>query len=237
MFTPGPSTRPLDGIRLEKLLRLVHKGSAALTATRGLPLRCKLIRENAAGNTRLEKGPMPIRGITIPLEIILPHARKAHIDIGRNPERWTDYEVAELRGKCGPNFGAVPLEDIKAQCCDLRKKALLPRLTNSKNRGAAKRQEEPPWYQRYLLTPYWKAFRLKVLAHWDYRCTICDGDHEHHLEVHHRTYDRCGTPDRPGTEKLTDCCVLCRRCHKLFHRHMNRDEKCRKAEGLFAAVI
>jgi hypothetical protein len=62
-------------------------------------------------------------------------------------------------------------------------------------------------YKIYLLSKHWQQWRLEVLAFWEHRCALCYS--RENVEVHHRTYERL------GNERLTDCIVLCARCHKL----------------------
>jgi 5-methylcytosine-specific restriction endonuclease McrA len=62
-------------------------------------------------------------------------------------------------------------------------------------------------YAAYLKTELWQARRKYFLDFWDGRCALCNSAED--VQVHHRTYERL------GTEALTDCLVLCDRCHTL----------------------
>ena len=64
-------------------------------------------------------------------------------------------------------------------------------------------------YQRYLLTPKWRATAKKAIKRAHGRCQVCGNLYR--LEVHHNTYRNI------GREKPEDLCVLCARCHALFH--------------------
>ena len=75
-----------------------------------------------------------------------------------------------------------------------------------------------PEYQRYLLSPTWRAFREEMLWARDFTCERCgtrcppkklaDGKR---LEVHHLTYERL------GFELPSDVQVLCSVCHSETH--------------------
>jgi hypothetical protein len=62
-------------------------------------------------------------------------------------------------------------------------------------------------YKEYLRSQHWSERRLDFLRFWGYRCCLCNSRRD--VEVHHRTYERI------GREELTDCVVLCERCHEL----------------------
>lgn len=67
-------------------------------------------------------------------------------------------------------------------------------------------------YKEYLRTPHWKRKREEKLRAAGYRCQVCNRGGRT-LEVHHRTYDRC------GEELDQDLTVLCRSCHTNFHKN------------------
>lgn len=66
-------------------------------------------------------------------------------------------------------------------------------------------------YQEYLKTDYWKAVSDAVKKRADYRCQLCNSQHD--LCAHHRTYERRGRE----LDSLSDLTCLCRRCHEIFH--------------------
>lgn len=66
-------------------------------------------------------------------------------------------------------------------------------------------------YQDYLKTDYWKAVSDAVKKRADYRCQLCNSQHD--LCAHHRTYEHRGRE----LEHLSDLTCLCRRCHEIFH--------------------
>lgn len=68
-------------------------------------------------------------------------------------------------------------------------------------------------YKDYLQTNHWKQFRLVILKFWDNKCCLCHASTEYKdiLDVHHRNYNNL------GRELITDCIVLCRKCHEHHH--------------------
>lgn len=70
------------------------------------------------------------------------------------------------------------------------------------------------WYARYLKSPAWREKRMQALKRADGRCQVCN--RADNLDVHHRTYERV------GAEQNGDLTVLCRDCHKTFHKTKNR---------------
>jgi 5-methylcytosine-specific restriction endonuclease McrA len=65
-------------------------------------------------------------------------------------------------------------------------------------------------YTEYLQSPQWQARREMTIAAYDGRCALCYADGP--LDVHHRTYDRC------GHELPSDLVALCYACHEWYHR-------------------
>ncbi len=68
-------------------------------------------------------------------------------------------------------------------------------------------------YQTYIESPEWRERAKDATARAAYKCQVCSSMHK--LNVHHNTYDRL------GKELPTDLCVLCTRCHELFHQIRN----------------
>jgi hypothetical protein len=73
-------------------------------------------------------------------------------------------------------------------------------------------------YQEYLKTPEWQARRERHLRAVGYRCQLCNVANVP-LEVHHRPYER------RGEELFTDLLALCPKCHSLFHKLLDREER------------
>ena len=66
-------------------------------------------------------------------------------------------------------------------------------------------------YRDYLKTEHWQKTRQIALKLGKHECKVCCS--KKHLDVHHRTYER------KGCERQEDLVVLCRSCHKIFHKH------------------
>ena len=64
-------------------------------------------------------------------------------------------------------------------------------------------------YKKYLRTPHWRATAKKALKRAGNKCQVCGSTYR--LHVHHNTYENL------GKERARDLCVLCKRCHELFH--------------------
>jgi hypothetical protein len=67
-------------------------------------------------------------------------------------------------------------------------------------------------YREYLQTSEWQERRKRKLRRAGYRCQVCN-KYNVRLNVHHRTYVRC------GDENDQDLVVLCEVCHEIFHMH------------------
>lgn len=66
-------------------------------------------------------------------------------------------------------------------------------------------------YDNYLKTDYWKSVTHAVKKRADYRCQLCNSQHD--LCAHHRDYSHRGNE----LNYLNDLVCLCRRCHEIFH--------------------
>lgn len=69
-------------------------------------------------------------------------------------------------------------------------------------------------YQSYLKTDYWQQVSLAVKRRADYRCQLCNS--QHNLQAHHRSYQHRGR-ELEGNN-LNDLICLCAACHELFHK-------------------
>jgi hypothetical protein len=65
-------------------------------------------------------------------------------------------------------------------------------------------------FQDYYSTEYWQYTRFVVLEAQFYSCALCGSNSN--LQVHHKTYDRI------GCESYLDLMVLCKKCHKIWHK-------------------
>jgi len=127
-------------------------------------------------------------------------------------DQWGEEECTLCRRICGPEYQFVESDYIKKRGGNLRKSYRL------KGTRAARKAKYVPSesYLKYLKEPHWIAFRERVLKFWSYRCCLCMSEKK--LDVHHRTYER------KGREELTDCVVLCRKCHNRVHGVMVRPD-------------
>lgn len=72
------------------------------------------------------------------------------------------------------------------------------------------KKAHPDQYAEYLKSDHWQHMRELALRHYGTNCVLCGNTP---VDVHHRTYAR------KGREWLEDLIVLCRNCHKKFHRN------------------
>lgn len=79
-------------------------------------------------------------------------------------------------------------------------------------------------YNDYLKTDYWKIVAEAVKKRADYRCQLCNSQHD--LCAHHRTYDHRGNE----LNYLNDLVCLCRRCHEIFHGKIKIEDKPKKLQ-------
>jgi 5-methylcytosine-specific restriction endonuclease McrA len=69
-------------------------------------------------------------------------------------------------------------------------------------------------YGNYLRSAAWHEAAAAAVARAGGCCQVCGADRWLvRLDVHHNTYERL------GRERPADLVVLCRGCHRLFHRH------------------
>lgn len=152
---------------------------------------------------------------TIPKDILLLPAMEMRKEKQSDPERWVTYDYEQLRAMCGIMYSNIPLDDLRLQCCNLRKAGMLGRVRNG--RGIPTREPLSEEYLEYMESEQWKQLRDYVGDFWDWHCALCNSDNK--VELHHRTYERF------GSEKLTDVVLLCRRCHQAADRARQRNAK------------
>ncbi len=151
--------------------------------------------------------------ILIPDDLLIPAGAALTARIEHCADTWNDSEVEELRAGLPQEYHGVPVFWIRKRCINLRKHKT-PGF-NVNGHGPAKgsrgpgRKDLSPEYKAYLASDEWKQRCERWLSYWGNRCCICN--HAGNLDVHHRTYERF------KNELFTDCVVLCRPCHELFH--------------------
>jgi len=165
----------------------------------------------------------PIDERRIPEDVLLPQALVTRKKLKCDPDKWNDYEIEQIRSACGAKWADISVANVRLGCSNLRKKGLLGTIGDTKNHGKTKTcyENRPSGYDKYLLSPHWRAFRQKILKGWDYKCCWCNSPDQ--LEVHHRTYERL------GKEKMNDCVCLCDGCHVSAERAKQRGLKTQKA--------
>lgn len=90
--------------------------------------------------------------------------------------------------------------------------AFIPAQSPEEGLGIAIRQYfKGMAYRDYLQTAHWELTRSLALERAGHRCQLCNGL-KGGLNVHHRTYERL------GAELPEDLIVLCRDCHRIFHK-------------------
>lgn len=160
----------------------------------------------------------------IPKEILLIPARKVIKERDYGADSFSDYDVETVRSLCGSKYSAIPICDVRQQVVSLRKQKLLP-VKGCVGQPTSESLEEksPDWYQRYLKSVWWFAFRQTVYRFWRYRCALCGNAQDakkkgRKLGVHHNRYlDEKGSI--LGREEISDVICLCGRCHKRHHKY------------------
>jgi 5-methylcytosine-specific restriction endonuclease McrA len=166
---------------------------------------------------------MPIdKKFRIDPDVLLPIAIEWRRKLKTDPACWTDSEIEQIRAQCGPKWAHIPIDHIRHQLENMRRRAMLPRVGGN-NHGKGKTPEPPKWYTEYLETPHWKKYAGTNKEFWDWKCALCYSPDN--LQVHHRTYERL------HEERLTDCITLCRRCHQAAGRAMAWQVKQEKIEN------
>ena len=169
---------------------------------------------------------MPVDDRKIPEDIILGPARRKKDELQKDPDKWTDYEVNQVRGECGTQYAGIPIENVRSQLVNMRRRGLLPKLKgNGKNCGQTRREKPPQDYLDYLKTAHWKQHATKVKAYWGFKCALCCSSEK--LDVHHRTYVNL------GNEGDTDCIALCRKCHIAADKARKRQNQTDDLDDLF----
>lgn len=166
----------------------------------------------------------------IPDAILAPIASRFQKEQKKTCDNFIQYAFEQIRQECGPLYAGVPLDDIRHQCVNLRKKGV---LGSSQGKEASKPSDSvsdvPESILAYYETPHWIEFSRTVRKHWDNHCALCNVKAQ--LDVHHRTYERL------YSELMTDCVPLCRKCHRVADVRRKREALNEKAEkGQFEKV-
>ena len=145
----------------------------------------------------------------VPRRVLISAANATIEAVGRCSDKWGEAEAAYCRRMCGESYSHIETDWIRDKITTLRKSGHLKSVLGGPKRK--KKTEAQGRYAEYLKTEHWRAFRLKVLEFWSYKCCICK---EAAKDVHHNCYAR------RYAEEITDCVALCRRCHTRVHGKM-----------------
>ncbi len=154
----------------------------------------------------------------VPDEFMIPVGAKYTKETGKCADSWSDSQLAAMRAELPPQYHAVPTDVLGMRWRNIRKKGTPGYRVDGK--GPAKKsrivlKQVSQEYLDYLETEDWKNRRTAWLEEWGYRCSFCNiPNSQTTLDIHHRTYARL------GSEHMTDCVVLCRKCHNIFHKDL-----------------
>ena len=130
-------------------------------------------------------------------------------------------ELIELvKLEVGYAYSHVPVDLIRDRittCCKNPEKHGGGWSVTVNGHGKSKKKPSPEWYDSYCKSDHWKQKVQEFLEFWDYCCAVCNCRAEKNkpLDVHHRRYENL------HNEKINDCIVLCRKCHKRHHKYMS----------------
>lgn len=164
----------------------------------------------------------------VPEKLMVPIGAAATAGLGKCADSWSDSEVAELRVQLPVEYHAVPVDALRRQWINIRKRGTEGYRVSGKgpsigSRIKARKKKTPQWYLDYLDSPGWKQIRHQWFDFWKGRCALCNSPDA--SDIHHRTYANV-----PHNELLTDCILLCRPCHNSFHAERDVEES---GEGRF----
>jgi hypothetical protein len=152
------------------------------------------------------------KSFVVPNDIMDPIGVAGTQEFGKCADSWMDSEVGLLRARLPAQYHAVPIDILRSRWITRRKRG----ITGYRLHGVGPAKESrksrihviPEKYKAYLDSPEWQIRKQRWLDFWKF-CCLCRSTYK--LDVHHNTYDRV------GNEEFTDCVVLCRKCHDLFH--------------------
>ncbi len=154
----------------------------------------------------------------VPDEYMIPLGAKYTKLTKTCADSWMDSQLAAMRAELPPQYHAVPTDILGARWRNIRKKGTEGYRINGKGPSKKSRivlKELSQEYLTYLDSEDWKSRRQVWLKYWGYRCSLCNiPPGQSTLDIHHRCYARL------GNELMTDCLVLCRKCHDIFHENL-----------------
>jgi len=149
----------------------------------------------------------------IPDNVLIASANETMRNLQCGTDKWGEKEKCYCRELCGPEYALVETDWIGTRSINLRKKGCLQHFIKN-GKGQPKTFSQPDWYKKYLTSKHWIVFSLTIRSFWGGNCCLCNSDKT--TEVHHNNYDHL------WEEEITDCVLLCRKCHKRHHRYMKK---------------
>jgi len=171
-----------DGTKSVPVYRITAKGLEYAKTLKALPRLTRLTYEK------------------IPPKILDPAIRQVKEKRTYGLEQFTDMDLREILKLCGPKYADVPLDSLRQQ------------IVNRRKRGAfASKPEDawPKWYKTYRASKPFKALQRKLVK--SRHCAINPG-HILDLAAYHIRFDNV------GRESETDLIVLCSKCFKRNHK-------------------
>ena len=147
----------------------------------------------------------------VPDDVMMPVVSNMHVDLSRCCDNFVTYELELLRERCGPKYAGVPLDDIRRQAINLRKRGVLSPVDGHGPSVTPALSDE---YKAILKSPEFRDYFIKLSELFGCRCAVCNNGG--HIEPHHRTYERLGHED------TFDCIPVCRKCHKVCDTRRRR---------------
>ncbi len=140
----------------------------------------------------------------IPDDILGPILSDMPRELEKCCDNFITYDWERIRQRCGVEFAGVPLDDLRRQGINLRKRGILRSVKGHGPSVAPKLSDE---YKAVLASSEFRAYFDELCRIFGGRCAICNNGG--HIEPHHRTYERL------GREAEFDCIPVCRKCHKV----------------------
>lgn len=158
-----------------------------------------------------KREPCTLRSLKIPQDLFVSVLNDVCRSVRHCADNLTPSDWERVKISLGKEFSHLPGWMIAQAGINARKQGILDPVNGGRGPSKASDHKTPQWYVDYLKSDHWKDCSNSFKRYWDNRCSVCYG--LNNIEVHHRTYDRI------GSERITDCIVLCKKCHKLFSKN------------------
>lgn len=140
----------------------------------------------------------------IPDAVLTPILSSLQRELKKCCDSFITYDWDRVKEGCGADYGSVPLDDIRRQSINLRKRGVVGAVRGI---GASKTPALSKEYRDALKRPEFRAYFDVLKIMFSNRCAICNTGGK--LEPHHRTYENL------GNEEGFDCIPVCQKCHKV----------------------